>query len=281
MQMKKYGLIGQPITHSKSPALFHAAYGGRFSYNLIEAADFRTSYRTFLDSYDGINVTAPYKGEACAAADELDHTCIITGAANCLVKKENGSVKACNTDVDGVRASLREHYGLSLRSSRNTPKCGTGKTALVVGCGGAGKAAAFAAVLEEFQLILLNRTALKAEVYARKLMTMGKTPVGTAEGAGLEAFGKMVEKADVLIWTLPVPIPALDGLTEQVPERLELVLEANYRDPVFSTDPLARKMKEAGITVIPGEKWLLHQGAAAYRIFTGEKPDIEAMAEVL
>ena len=64
--MKKFGLIGHPIAHSQSPALFKAGYGGKYAYDLIEGEDFEASYQNFLDSYDGINVTAPFKEKAFA-----------------------------------------------------------------------------------------------------------------------------------------------------------------------------------------------------------------------
>ena len=58
----KYGLIGHPISHSKSPELFRAAYpdAADMTYDLIEEADFERAYRRFLDEYDAVNVTAPF-----------------------------------------------------------------------------------------------------------------------------------------------------------------------------------------------------------------------------
>lgn len=306
--MKKFGLTGYPIAHSKSPALFKAAYGGRDSYNLIETPDFTTAYKTFIDGYDAINVTAPFKGEACAAAAILSHACIVTGSANVLMKTSKG-VEARNTDIDGVRACIHEMLDLpasELSLSRANaagpegsgdghhhhhapkiaPKYGVGRTALIVGCGGAGKAAAYAAALEEFQLILMNRNSLKAEVYARKLVNMGKAPAGSVKTATLATFQDCFAQADLVIWTLPVKTPELEALeaaldTEQpMLERPKAIIEANYKDPAFS-GALARKLEEKGVRLCRGERWLLHQGVAAYKIFTGEAPDIEAMAKVL
>ena len=65
----KFGLIGHPIAHSLSPALFKAGYNGRYPYELIETADFEEAYQRFLDDYDGFNVTAPFKELAYAKAD--------------------------------------------------------------------------------------------------------------------------------------------------------------------------------------------------------------------
>ena len=57
----KFGLIGHPIEHSLSPALFKAGYNGLYPYDLIETPDFDEAYSVFLKDYDGINVTAPFR----------------------------------------------------------------------------------------------------------------------------------------------------------------------------------------------------------------------------
>lgn len=73
--MMKFGLTGHPIGHSLSPALFRAGYDGRYPYELIETADFEEAYGRFLEEYDGINVTAPFKELAYAKADILSEEC--------------------------------------------------------------------------------------------------------------------------------------------------------------------------------------------------------------
>ena len=105
--MKKFGLIGHPIAHSLSPALFKAGYDGRYPYELIETEDFEEAYRRFLDGYDGINVTAPFKELAYAKADILSQECRIIKATNLLVKTTDG-IKAYNSDYLGVRMWLME-----------------------------------------------------------------------------------------------------------------------------------------------------------------------------
>ena len=59
--MNSFGLIGDPIATSLSPALFNAGYEGKYNYDLIEGADFGASFKAFEDRYKGINVTAPFK----------------------------------------------------------------------------------------------------------------------------------------------------------------------------------------------------------------------------
>ena len=105
--MKRFGLIGHPIAHSLSPALFKAGYTGKYPYELIETADFEEAYNRFLNGYDGINVTAPFKELAYAKADILSEECRIIKATNLLVKTPDG-IKAYNSDYLGVRMWLEE-----------------------------------------------------------------------------------------------------------------------------------------------------------------------------
>ncbi len=127
--MDKFGLIGHPIAHSLSPALFTAAYGGRYVYDLIETPDFDEAWRRFLAGYRAINVTAPFKGDAFARVDWRSPECERAGATNLVVRTPEGT-KAYNSDYRGVKALLEP---LGCRS------------AAVVGYGGAGKAALAAA----------------------------------------------------------------------------------------------------------------------------------------
>ena len=80
----KYGLIGHPIEHSLSPALFKAGYDGKYPYDLIEEQDFEKAYQRFLAEYDGINVTSPFKETALLKADIVSDECRMIGATNLL-----------------------------------------------------------------------------------------------------------------------------------------------------------------------------------------------------
>ena len=90
--MKRFGLIGHPVAGSFSPKLFAAAYGGRYAYDLLEGADFGASWHRFLDEYDGINITAPFKESAFRAVDALSDDARLCGAVNLAVKTQDGIV---------------------------------------------------------------------------------------------------------------------------------------------------------------------------------------------
>ena len=248
--MKKFGLIGYPIAHSLSPALFKAAYDGKYAYDLIEGEDFETSYRRFIEEYDAINVTAPFKEAAFAKADILSEECASTGATNLLVKTPEG-IKAYNSDFLGVRMWLSE-----------VTEDLKGVKILIVGLGGAGKAAAAAAESLGMDVIRMNRT------------------VRDSRTLPLDKFRECLREADIMIYNIPAAIPELKELTDSDfnEDKPKLILEANYKDP-----SLRETMESFGSKAVytGGETWLLYQAMTGYKILTGEKPDLTKMSDVL
>ena len=288
----KFGLIGHPIEHSLSPALFKAGYDGMYPYDLIITEDFEEAYRIFLEGYDGINVTAPFKELALKKADILSEECQKIGATNLLIKTAGG-IMAHNSDYLGVRiwieeisrlASLTRNDREAARNDRETvqndreaarndsetvqnDKEGRDieekTTVLIVGMGGAGKAAAEAARSLGCEVILMNRTQYSDEI----------RPLGEFK----EAF----KVADIVIYNLPVRLPELDTISKEdfIEGKPKNILEANYRNPSFDKD-LIQKLEgmHPQIRYTGGETWLLLQALTGYEIFTGQKPDLEKMA---
>ena len=295
--MKRFGLIGHPIAHSLSPALFKAGYGGKYPYELIDTADFEEAYNRFLNGYDGINVTAPFKELAYAKADILSEECRIIKATNLLVRTPEG-VKAYNSDYLGVRMWLMEAAeglkrtpptswapppaarGVARFSTPPQPH-GTARV-LIVGTGGAGKAAAVAAASLGMDLILINRSIEKAEAVAGSIAEMNGN-IAT-EVRPMEDFRCCFRKADIVIYNIPSAIPALGELTSEDfnPGYQKFILEANYRNPSFD-DTLIGKMNASNpaASYTDGKVWLLYQALTGYEIFTGEKPDLGSMSAVL
>ena len=295
--MKRFGLIGHPIAHSLSPALFKAGYAGKYPYELIETADFEEAYNRFLNGYDGINVTAPFKELAYAKADILSEECRIIKATNLLVRTPEG-VKAYNSDYLGVRMWLMEAAeglkrtpptswapppaarGVARFSTPPQPH-GTARV-LIVGTGGAGKAAAVAAASLGMELTLMNRSIEKAEAVAGSIAEMNEDIV--VEVHPMEDFRCCFRKADIVIYNIPSAIPALGELTSEDfnPGYQKFILEANYRNPSFD-DTLIGKMNASNpaASYTDGKVWLLYQALTGYEIFTGEKPDLGSMSAVL
>ena len=277
MKYRRFGLIGHPIAHSLSPALFKAGYDGRYPYDLIETADFEEAYRRFLEGYDGINVTAPFKELAYGKADILSDECKVIKATNLLVRTPEG-VKAFNSDFLGVRLWLEETFGQASSDAR--PGRVTNPTTLVVGLGGAGKAAAVAAASLDLDVILMNRNLDRAERLAEVLGHRGHL----TEIRPMSDFCRCFREADIIIYNIPTAIPQLERLTDEdfAPGKPKLILEANYKDPSFNKDLLAIMEKANPQAYYTGGRtWLLYQALTGYEIFTGENPDLAKMSAAL
>ena len=271
----RFGLIGHPIARSLSPGLFRAAYDGKYPYELIQGEDFEVSYQRFLEEYDGINVTAPFKELAYAKADIRSEECSLAKAANLLVKTPEG-VKAYNSDLLGVRFWLQECTD-GVDTKKN---CIQEMTALIVGTGGAGRAAAAAAVTSGMKVVLMNRNIERAEKLAEDLRDMGYE----AEVRTMDDFRECFREADIIIYNIPTRIPELDTLTDSdfATEKPKFTLEANYKDPSFD-ETFIKRMTQANPLArhSGGRTWLRYQALTGYEIFTGERPDLQRMSDVL
>ena len=244
--MKRFALIGHPVAGSLSPALFSAAYGGIYPYDLIDAP-FPQAWERFKSLYHGINITAPHKQEAFAAVDRLSPGAKECGAVNLAVKAD-GLIWGYNTDMDGVSGAVRE---CSLEVTR----------ALILGAGGAARAAAAAAKKMGCDVVIANRTPGKASELAA---AMGCKAVPMEDITSLSP--------DLVIYTLPGDAPLPENLGGKILSGA-VVLEAEYKHPAIS-GALCRHY-------ISGKRWLLWQAVAGYQLFTGEAPDIDAMEKVL
>lgn len=233
--MKRFGIIGCPVAGSMSPVLFTAAYEGRYPYDLIEEADFEAAWKRFLDGYEGVNVTAPFKQLAFERADKASEAASRCQAANLIVKTAGG-LAAYNTDVAGVLESLR-------------PEVQSGQKALVVGAGGAARAAIVAAQTLGLEVTVAGRTPSKTKALGEEL---GCRAIGLEEAR--------LETPDALVYTLPGGAPVPEGL----PLARAIVLEAEYKKPQLAGIPCRKYLS--------GRLWLVHQALAGYQLFTGEEP---------
>ncbi|MGH7280041.1 MAG: shikimate dehydrogenase [Polyangiaceae bacterium] len=135
----RFAVLGSPIAHSKSPAMHQAAFralGLAHTYEAIDCdvAQFEEHVRSLKHGkFQGFNVTVPHKLRALPFADEIDASAKHVGAANTLVREESGKVIAHNTDVGALVVELE-----TLAGSRDRFR---GRTAVVVGTGGAARAA--------------------------------------------------------------------------------------------------------------------------------------------
>ena len=178
--MDRFGLIGYPISHSRSPELFREAFGARFSYDLIETPDFERAWEIFVSGpYRAVNVTAPFKTLAAERSDLKSPEVERIGAANIIVKTPEG-IKAYNSDYLAVMSILD-----GCATQFLTPRACT--MVAVLGGGGAGRAALAAAQDSGFATRLLHHDEI---------------------AGGLSA--------DVIIYTLPQAVDGIDRLDSAV-----------------------------------------------------------------
>ena len=261
----RYGLIGYPIAHSGSPALFRQAYGGKWPYDLIENPSFDEAWQAFLDGYDAINITAPFKEKAAMRADIQSPEVQSIGAGNIALKTRCG-VKVFNSDYLGVRMLLEELGGTAESDVRAA--VGAPLRVVVIGYGGAGKAAVAAARDAGMEVAVFNRS-----------------------DHGLSFIHPLAElpeaDADIILYSLPMLVPEMSAWMGRVRAGEvpcpRYCIEANYRDPVLapyseshsSVSPESdsrTSLLPADTTYIPGERWLMAQAVTGYELLTGEKP---------
>jgi shikimate dehydrogenase len=259
--MKRLAVLGHPVGHSRSPVMHNAALAelglaGEWSYEAIEVApdEFERRVREMPgEGFVGANVTVPHKGAALALADSLSETAREIGAANTL-SFEAGEIRADNTDAQGLLDALPESPG--------------GKRALVLGAGGAARAAVWALVREGAEVAVWNRTALRAEHLCAEL---GGAPVGTPDQATYELI--VNTSAAGLQGEDPFAVLPLDPAGFAAGQ---IVVDLVYG---ARPSPLLATAESAGAVTVDGIEILVRQGALSLRIWTGLESPLDVMRE--
>ena len=266
--MPKLAVIGFPVSHSRSPAMQSAALealglGGEWSYAAVklEPERFEEVVREMVArEYVGANVTVPHKETALAVADGASEAARAIGAANTLSFRD-GRIEADNTDAGGLLGSLPG----GARSGR----------VLVLGAGGAARAAIWALAhpeavpgtkAEPREVHVWNRTATRAEAVGALL---GARAVESPVQANYE----------LIVNTTTVGLHGEDPF-EHLPLAADgFVPEQTVVDMVYGERPsaLLAVAEAAGATVVDGLEVLVQQGALSLEIWTGRKPDLDAM----
>jgi shikimate dehydrogenase len=263
--MPKLGVLGQPVAHSRSPAMQNAALaelglGDEWTYEAIEVApgDLADLVARLPDEgFRGVNVTVPHKLAALALADRCSGPARAIGAANTLSFRA-GVVEAENTDA----ASLVEAL----------PEPARGRRALVLGAGGSGRAAVWALREAGAQVSIWNRTEARAVELAEAFgVSLAGAPGGDFDllvnctTVGLAQASARPPGPDDL---KAFPVPA-DAITER-----HTVVDLVYGPHETALVSLAR---ERGARVVDGLEVLVRQGAASLRLWTGMDPPLETM----
>ncbi|MCG6877576.1 MAG: shikimate dehydrogenase [Deltaproteobacteria bacterium] len=256
-----YGVLGNPIGHSLSPAMHNAAFeaeGINSCYVALESSDLKGSVVGMRAlGIRGMSVTIPFKTEVMAYLDALDPLAEKIGAVNTIVN-ENGLLKGYNTDGSGAMKAL------------DAVIFPAGKRCVLVGAGGAARGVGFMATKNGMNLTVSNRSEDRGGALADFL----KCPF-----VPLSKIGEL--DVDVLIQTTPVgmfPRENASPVPSDIFREGMVVMDAVY-------NPMETKMlkdaRSRGCKIISGLEMFIHQGALQFQLWTGREAPLIVMRDVV
>jgi 3-dehydroquinate dehydratase/shikimate dehydrogenase len=248
-----YGVAGDPIEHSLSPVIMNTALR-RENVNGVYLPLHAKTLKDLIDCVRGIplhglSITMPYKQAILPYLDNTDAYTTRIGACNTVVRGQEGKLYGFNTDAAGVVRPLEQR--LSIENAK----------VLVLGAGGAARAAVFGLKERGAELWILNRTAVKAQKLARQ-----------AKAHAIKRADLRKIAFDVIINATPVGM----GNTRDRPLACPLKDEEIQARVVFDMvyDPvethLLQVARAKGIAVIPGVEMFVQQAARQFEIWTGK-----------
>jgi len=255
-----YGVAGDPVSHSLSPAIMNAALR-RETVNGVYLGLHAKTLKDLLACVrdipiHGISVTMPYK---TAIVDHLDNTDAHTtkiGACNTVVRAQDGKLYGFNTDAAGVVRPLEQRIPLDQAKI------------LVLGAGGAARAAVFGLKERGAEVYILNRS------------------IGPAQKLARQARARSIKRADLKKMAFDVIINATpvgmghsnDSPLNEKEIKARYVFEMIYDPPETKLVKLARA---AGAEIIPGIEMFVHQAARQFEIWTGKPAPWDDMLRVV
>lgn len=278
-----YAVLGYPVTHSLSPSFQRAAFaklGLDAQYHRIETPQEKLPavvQAMKAQRFGGWNCTLPLKIDMLGLVDEANDTARTFGAVNTVIN-DNGKLIGFNTDGEGWVAAIREEFGVDVRDLR----------ILILGAGGAGRGLATQAALEKCQrLVLVNRTASRAQELAKQLEPLIASDRLIGPKARLVALpwdenAIASELTDIDLLVNATSSGLKPGDPHLLPARL-LTPNLLVYDTIYKPHrtPLLQSAEQAGARVANGLSMLLHQGAAAFSLWTGQAAPLPEMRAAL
>lgn len=257
--LRRLAVVGHPVSHSRSPAMQQAAIEalgleGEWTYEAIDLSpgDFERGVRQlFASDFAGLNVTVPHKEAALRISDDASDAARAIGAANTLFLADGG-ISARNTDGPALAEFLPDDL--------------EGGPCLVLGAGGAARAAIWALGQAGGSVSVWNRTTARAEELASR---MGCSPVLEVDTAAYE----------VVINASAAGLDGSDPFADLPLDRSgfragQLVIDMVYGE---GPGPLIEAARSGGAQVIDGIEVLVAQGALSLEIWTGRVPPRDVM----
>ena len=276
--MQHVGLIGFPVAHSLSPRMQQAAFdacGIAAHYALWETAPADLPARIAglrAPEMLGANVTIPHKTAALALIDDCDPLAASVGAINTIVNRA-GRLIGYNTDVGGMMQALA--------ANREHPFQSQGKRAVLLGTGGAARAAAFGLLEGDVaELMVLGRNEAHLHSFVAQL---GEAHQTALSGALLEsaAANQFLAQTDLVVNATSVGLH--ENETNALIDVAYLSPDTLVMDMIFNppTTPLLRAAQARGCAVMNGLTMLLYQGVLAFEHWTGQPAPVEVMQRAL
>ncbi len=256
-----YGVVGDPVAHSLSPAIMNAAFR-RENVNAVYVALHAKTLKDLLTCIReipiyGVSVTMPYKEAILSHLDNADSHTNKVGACNTVVRAQDGKLYGFNTDTAGIVRPLERRL--------NTLE---GARILVLGAGGAARAAVFGLKERGAEVYILNRSL----AHGKKLAHQARARIIKRPDLKKAAF-------DVIINATPVGM----GNSRESPLQ-DKEINARYVFDMVYDPPETRLMKlatERGAQVIPGIEMFVHQAARQFEIWTGKPAPWDEMLRVV
>ena len=259
---KVYGVAGNPVRHSLSPLMLNTAFR-REKLNAAYLALQADSIDDLLKLVHGIplqglSITMPLKQAILPHLERTDPLTAKIGACNTVLRAPDGKLYGFNTDVAGIVTPLTKRLG-NLRDVK----------ILVLGAGGAARAAVFGLTDKGAEVSILNRTPETAQKLARK---------AGAKSIKRDALRKT--SFDVILNATPIGMAGHEAGSPLTADELrtKLVFDLVY-NPIET--PLLRLARQAGIPVITGVEMFVQQGARQFEIWTGRPAPEEEMLRVV
>lgn len=256
---KVYGVAGNPIGHSLSPLMMNTAFR-RENVNGVYLALHAKKIDDLLESIremplSGVSITMPYKQEIIAHLDNTDAITAKIGACNTVVRSQDGKLYGFNTDVAGVVRPLE--LRMDLRGAR----------VLVLGAGGAARAAIFGLKDRGAEVTVFNRTAPTGQKVARQ-----------ANAKTISRVNLPKTQFDVIVNATPVGMDGKSALLESKEMNAKYYFEMVYAP---GETPQVQLARAKNMQVILGSEMFVHQGARQFEIWTGKPAPVEEMYRVV
>ena len=269
-------IFGDPVAHSKSPAMHNAAYAAlrmnrTYAAFRVTPSNLAAALRSIVPlGIVGVNLTVPHKEAAARYLKDLSAEARMLGAVNCVVNRR-GALRGDNTDARGLERDLRD-LGCDLR----------GRLAIVIGAGGAAASSVLACMrLGASRVVIINRTPARAAALARRLSARGMRRVAS-EPRGLDALMDSALLADA---GLIVNATSM-GLTTARFARLDYgstAADCLFYDLIYAPEPTAfmKPALAAGRRAADGAGMLVNQGELAFKLFNRVAPPAGVMRAAL